>query len=146
MSDKDKHRNRILQWISKRKLSKTKKKSSEDSSFSEKNMTENIENSSQEKNPFTQSGEHSTLALLKNLYGQDGEEKRTERPCGSELPKESKEIEIPIPEGDLNSWEFPNAQAVPSTLTPRSGRMENLNVVSGYSSAMMFDSEFRKPR
>ena len=72
------------------------------------------------------------------------DEKSIERPCGSDQPKDSDEPEIPIPEVDCNLWEFPNVQRMPSSLTAPSGRMESLNAISVYASAMMFEGGSKK--
>ena len=58
---------------------------SEVSSFSEKNMSKVNGNSNPKQNPFTLTGDHSTVALLGNLFGCEVEEKRTDKPCGCHL-------------------------------------------------------------
>ena len=144
MSSKDKLRDLISKYWVIQKHTKSEKERSEDSSFSELIFTENNENSCQKQNLFNQWGDLSTLALWGDLYSHGDEDKPTERPCGSEQSKDSDEPEIPIPEVDSYSWEFPNAQRIPSTLTPPSGKMESLNAKSGNSSAMMFEGESKK--
>ena len=46
--------------------------------------------------------------------------------------------EPPIPTQDSNWWKFPSAQPLPSTLIPQGEKPDRLNVISGYSSSVLF--------
>ena len=108
--------------------------SPEDDSFSEKTMTEKSGDVHNNENPFTSAGEHSTLAMLENLYDCGSGEREPEESCRSKQAKESEVSEPPIPTQDSNWWKFPSAQPLPSTLTPQGEKPDRLNVISGYSS------------
>ena len=97
--------------------SKSMWKSSEDFSFSEKNMSDKTGISSLKPNPFTESGEHSTLAMLKDLYSCENVEMDTETPCGGGQVKDSDVPKIPIETQDSDWWKFPSAQPLSLTLT-----------------------------
>ena len=110
----------------------------EDDSFSEKTMTEKSGDVHGNENPFTSTGERSTLAMLGNLCDYGSRERGPEESCGSKQAKESEVPEPPIPTQDSNWWKFPSAQPLPSTLIPQGEKPDRLNVISGYSASVLF--------
>ena len=52
-------------------------------------------------------------------------------------------MEPPIPTQGSNWWKFPSAQPSPLTLTPEGEKPDRLNVISGYSSVMLFGGKIQ---
>ena len=98
--------------------SKFMSRNSKKSSVSEKISSE-IKEIAERRNPFTQTGEHSTLALLENFHRQEDTKNQPETECSSGQPGERDMLRTPGQQEESNLWNFPNAQLVPCSFSVR---------------------------
>ena len=102
-------------------------------SFSEKKMTEMNEESSHRMNPFTGTGESSTLVHLASLLCPEDKESQPAPPYCAVMPEE-KDVPMTMDrQEELSLWDLPNAQFIPPTLVPRSRASGDFYPISGYS-------------
>ena len=102
-------------------------------SFSEKKVTEMNEESSHRMNPFTGTGESSTLVHLASLLCPEDKEKQPVPPyCAVML--EGKGVPMTMErQEELSLWDLPNAQFIPPIRVPRSRASADFYPISGYS-------------